>query len=272
MVKKTKKNEFEDLLSLNDDISNTEVEKFVIGKSNLPGPRANLTFASEFAQYFQKQVVPEPLWQMVIQWAHISADETQEDISREYLPFCAIQAIGAHLEFSDQQDQLIGILKGAMSDSRWRIRESAAIAFQIIGESDFGILEQCFNEWIQTANFLEQRAILAALAHPPILKNNDHARFALKMADDIMSKVIQVPSQERKSEEFKVLKKGLDYCLSVFVSALPPEGFVLLNTYAQIDDPVVTSVIKSNLGKARIKNKYPAEVSEISKTISNKGK
>ncbi|XKM13940.1 hypothetical protein RCS94_01920 [Orbaceae bacterium ac157xtp] len=267
---KINKNEFEELLSLNNSTSSTEIEKFVIGKSNLPGPRANLTFASEFAKYFQKKDVPDTLWQLVIQWAHISANETQNNSPKEYLPFCAIQALGAHFEFTDQQDQLIDILKEAMNDPRWRIKESVAIAFQLIGEHNFNVLEKYFNNWITTANLLEQRAILAALAHPPILKNNDNAKFALKIADDIMLNTINISSQRRRSEEFKVLKKGLNYCLSVFVSALPKEGFLFLEKYAGTDDPDIISIIKSNLSKGRLKNKYPLNVLKIYENISEK--
>lgn len=263
-----KTNEFEAFLSLNAPASCDDIEHLLLSKSNLPGPRANLTFATQFADYFRKKDVPDFLWRIVMQWVHISVDETSDDVVREYLPFCALQALGAHFPSSDEKDVLANELKVAMRDPCWRIRESSAIAFQIIGEDEFAVVEHYFSQWLLGATLLEQRALLAALAHPPILEQQDHARFALKMADQIMASTVHMSGPTRKTDDFKVLKKALDYCLSVFVAALPEEGFELLDRYSRMHDRVIASIIKSNLGKARIKKKYPAEVTKICDNIS----
>ena len=51
-------------------------------------------------------------------------------------------------------------------------------------------------------------------------------------------------------EEFRILPKGLEYAISVFVAAAPAAGFALLRELVVIDDGDVHSIVRSNLGKS----------------------
>lgn len=68
-----------------------ELEDMLISNSNLPGPRGNLELAPS-------------------------------DSPKEFIPFCAIQALGAIFTCvdSEKKEKIIEILKAAANDSRWR--------------------------------------------------------------------------------------------------------------------------------------------------------
>lgn len=241
------------------------VEEYLLLNSNLPGPRGNLTLARKFAECFEKEGIGRELTGLLFSWAGIPIDEAPVNDPGEYLPFCAVQALGAHYTFADTKIkiQIMVRIKSAMNDKRWRIRESAAMALQLIAEKDFDPVKEYLIKWYVGSNYLEKRAFLAALAHPPILKEKEIVRFGLKLSGDIMNELLEDRVESRRSEEFEVLLKGLQYCLSVFVTELPEEGFELLKKFARSKDKNIVKIMKSNLGKSRLVKKYPEKVNEI---------
>lgn len=242
-----------------------EIGAHLTAHSNLPGPRGNLTLAHAFADCFENKTVSRELLDMLIGWVHISSEEAPANDSREYLPFCGILALGAHYVYAcdGTKAAIMDQFKTAMNDTRWRMREGAAMGFQRIAEKDFGPIRDCFTAWYPDSTFLEKRAFIAALAHSPILGDREIARYSLHISADILDDVMAVEKQRRRSEEFTALSKGLQYALSVFTAALPAEGFSLLKRYAGEDDPQIRKIIRSNIGKSRLVKKYPRMVDEV---------
>lgn len=242
-----------------------EIEEYLTANSNLPGPRGNLTLAFKFAESFEKEPVSRELVDLLVQWVNIPLEEAPTNHPREYLPFCGILSLGAHYCYAgeDTKNLIMDQFKVAMNDKRWRVKEGAAMGFQKIAERDFEPIKKYFSMWYGSSSYAEKRAFIAALAHPPILKDKEIARFSLKMSENILDEVISADKANRKSEEFTVLSKGLQYALSVFVADLPEEGFALLKKYAKLDDPELKKIIKSNLGKSRLTKKYASEVEAV---------
>jgi hypothetical protein len=242
-----------------------EAEGYLTLNSNLPGPRGNLTLAYKFAELFVKEQISNELIELLFTWANKPASEAPANDPGEYLPFCGILALSSHYYFAAEKlkDKIMSQIKAAMNDSRWRVRESAAMGLQLIAEKDFKPVREYLTRWYMTTNYLEKRAFLAALAHPPILKDKEIVRFSLSMSEDILKELLAVSEESRKTEEFGVLVKGLEYCLSVFVTELPEEGFELLKKYAVSNNKVMIKILKSNLSKSRLTKKYPELVSEV---------
>ncbi len=239
-----------------------QLEHRLLGESNLPGPRANLGAASAFADAFAFSEVTREAWELIVEWSQVLDAPT--DDPREFLPFCALQAMGAYYRYaeSSQQEVILQCCQAAMNDSRWRMREAAAIALQRIGEQDFGVLQSLFDSMLDTAGALEKRAFIATLAHPPLLKEPAHALYALKLSEQILDEI--AAGQTRyNTEEFRVLSKGLEYALSVFVEHAPEAGFELLAKFAVTEDKRMLKIVKSNLGKARLTKKFSQDVERI---------
>src|SRR5262249_51565601 len=78
-----------------DDARFDELESMFASGSNLPGPRANLALAAAFADCIAAEGVTEPQWALLTEWLAIAEDEAPTGYPREFLPFCATQALGA---------------------------------------------------------------------------------------------------------------------------------------------------------------------------------
>lgn len=241
-----------------------QLEQRLLGESNLPGPRANLGAASAFADAFGSDWVTGEAWELLVEWSGKPESDAPTDDPREFLPFCALQAMGTYYRYAEpsRQQLILERCQAAMNDSRWRMREAAAIALQRIGEQDFGVLRSLFEAMKGTSNALEKRAFVAALAHPPMLKDSNHVLYALELSEEILDE-IAAGRTSYGAEDFRVLSKGLEYALSVFVERAPEAGFRLLAKFAVTDDKRMQKIVKTNLGKARLAKKFSQDVERI---------
>ncbi len=261
----SKKNEYSKYIS--EYIKKGDLEElrgFLVANSNLPGPRGNLEMAYAFADCFDC-VIGAGLWEFILVLSGIGSDEAPVGSPEEILPFCAALAAGSYYIYADEAKklQIRTVLIAAMNDARWRMREGAAMGFQRIAEKDFGAVKEIFDSMYSGSNLLEKRGIIAALAHPPILKDKDTARYCLRISEDILRETTAIDGGDLKSEGFRVLSKGLEYALSVFTAYLPDEGFEMLRRFAAVPRKEIKGIIRSNLKKARLKKKFPREVEGV---------
>ncbi len=70
----------------------------------------------------------------------------------------------------------------------------------------------------------------------------------------------------RESNNFDVLRKGLEFTISVFVAANPKLGFNFMKRWIG-KDKVIDKIIKENLKKNRVVSKNPDEVKELLNSI-----
>ena len=261
----------------------------LMAESNLPGPRANLELAEAFSRAVSTAAAEPAAWlESLYDWARIPAEEAPTGDPREFLPFCALISFGVLYNthacaypctgpcdcplWPLQSEHLMETVRKAASDSRWRIREAVAISLQHLGEGNPAALRRILDDWLSDdagkdgvenkvagtegilsdRSLMERRAVLAALAHPPLLGDTEFARYALKSADRILEDAAGVPAQRRKGEPFRVLKKALSYALSVLVAGAPEEGFPLLERWVKSSDPDIRQVLVENLKKKRL--------------------
>jgi hypothetical protein len=259
---------------LSDPRHGPEVERLLVAQSGLPGPRGNLELAEAFVRSVSTSPLPAAWLQTLYGWAGIDAQQAPTGDPREFLAFCAVVAFGALYHAHDgpswpvQREYLVEAIRRAAADPRWRLREAAAMALQHLGESDPTALRAILASWLKGPSLMEHRAVLAALAHPPLLRAGSMARFALRAGDRVLKKVAALPAGQRRGEEFRVLVKGLSYTLSVFTAALPAEGFALLERWASCDDPVIRRILAANLSKRRIRTADGKRAAALQHTLA----
>ena len=249
------------------------LEAFLLRNSGLPGRRANIELAAAFADTIARAGADDERWAMLKGWAALSHDEAPTNSRREFLPFCAVQALGGlyHASGDATREEIFAALRAAARSDRWRTREAAAFAFQRIGERDFGLLREIFSAWLERSSRLERRAILASLAHPPTLEGPGGGlatEFALEVAGEVLAGVRKLTKAGRSDEEFRILRKGLEYAISVFVAAAPEEGFRFLRKWAEADDADVKRIVASNVRKSRLAKRFPDECAEVGEILS----
>ncbi|MFQ5979189.1 MAG: hypothetical protein ACE5OZ_13770 [Candidatus Heimdallarchaeota archaeon] len=109
------------------------------------------------------------------------------------------------------------------------------------------------------------RAVAASTGEQCIEMDESYAQWALNLHKIILSKLIA--SEERSSEEFKALRKGLAYTMSIVVQSVPVEGFSYLEELAGEQDKDITWIIKQNLKKNRLSKNYPKKVKAVEKLL-----
>ena len=223
-----------------------KLKAYLEKNSSLPGPRSNLELAFAFAAVCDDRA-------LLLEWTAIPEKDAGVNDPRSFPAFCSVVALGK-LFTTTGDTTLLGVVKNAARDGRWRMREAAAFALQIIGEHDFTVLQHICSEWIDNADNLEKRAILVALAHPPIL-NKTNTAFCFKVTDRIVKTLVE-------DDDFEVLKKGLEFTISVFAAADPQAGFRFIEKW--IGKSVkIDRIMKANLKKNRLVKKDPQEVKRL---------
>lgn len=240
---------------------------FLLKHSNLPGPRANLELALAFGLCHARADLPDEHWQTVLVLLVEAMQERFSPTEREYLPVCALHALGVHYAYAGaaRRRWIADELRRLANAPDWRVRESVAIALQIMAEWDFEVATLLMQSWLDGGpTLLEARAVAAALAHPPVLGTPSQAGVALRMMQQIVT--ILKSSQERKAEGFRVLRQALEYAISVVVAADPSPGFAVLASMAADSDPDVRRIVRKNLEKNRLR-RHPEETKHIAAII-----
>lgn len=228
-----------------------QLEDFLIKNSNLPGPRANLELLFALSEIYDD-------FDTLIDWSNISAAHADTDDPKSFLPVCSLVCLG-RVFAKNKNERTLQVLKEHANDNRWRIREAVAFGFQIIGETDFNELIRIFDEWFENSNNLEKRAILVSLAHPKFL-DKSNAEYCFKITDLILGEL-------KIDDDFKVLKKGLDFTISVFVAANDKLGFDFMEKWIG-RDKIIDRIIKENLMKNRVKKIDPEKVEYLLNKIN----
>ncbi|MGD0727179.1 MAG: HEAT repeat domain-containing protein [Spirochaetia bacterium] len=243
-----------------------ELRALLEKNSGLPGPRGNLELAHSFADAVAHMRLEDWQWDFLLELASTSASKAPVNTPKEFLPFCGLLALGALYGTGlprPRRRMALAALKAAASDKRWRTREAVAQGLQLIGEKDLPALREIVTDWLPESSLLEKRAIAAALAHPPILKDPDFALFSLEVSRTILASVSRLDAKSRKDEAFKILRQGLGYCLSVFVQHCPAEGFALMRKSAAVRDPDMAWILRENLKKKRLYEKHEEDVQQV---------
>ncbi len=219
-------------------------EAFLRAASGLPGPRGNLELLQVAAD--------DALESDLRRWAAIGPGEAPTNTPGEFLVACGVVGLGrlvvqGRLGFDD--------LRPHARDERWRVREAVAMALQRIGAADMDRLLGVAAGWVH-GDRLEQRAVVAGLAEPVLLREPRHARAVLSALDEITATM--PGAADRGRDPFRILRQALGYAWSVAIAALPGQGTALLDRWCGSADPDVRWIVRENLRKSRMARAAPA--------------
>lgn len=228
---------------------------YLLRESCLPGPRANLELA--FA------VALEGPEELLIEFANLGPNEAPKNTKEEFLAVCGVIGLG-YLVYRGGAKHF-DLIRERASDPRWRIRESVALGLQKCAETSFEELFALMLSW-SDGSLLERRAVVATLCEPDLLKDQKDASKILDLLDGITQSLLA--EEDRRSVEFRVLRKALGYGWSVAVAAHPNIGKPKMEKWIRSRDRDVLWVMRNNLKKNRLKKMDPAWVENQSKALS----
>lgn len=266
--------DLEDIMVNNLDVAGYErLRRYLLSHSNLPGPRGNLELAHVFGNIIgdYADVHEHAYWKLCQDYLSITAEEAPVNSPEEFLPFCGAIGIGAMgTVLPNRSREALTLLKKAASDSRWRLREGVAMGLQsMLSASPTNCLEK-IRDWVTGGDLLEMRAAVAAVAEPLLLHDSAFNIAALELHRQIIAQFPQI--KQRKSETFRVLRKGLGYTLSVVVSAQPEEGFAYMESLAESRDTDILWIVRENLKKKRLSSHYPERVEHVKHRLHHHGR
>jgi hypothetical protein len=214
-------------------------DSFLLRESGLPGPRGNIELARAVAEEGDEELFRR----------YMAHDEQSAPMNsqEEFLAFCGVLGLGRLL--AEGKMELLATLRECASDDRWRIREAVAMALQRLGKVDMDSLLEEMERWSQ-GGLLEKRAAAAAVCEPALLADQRHAQEVLRLLDGMTESVADV--QDRRREDFRAFRKGLGYCWSVAVAALPRDGKGMMERWFASEDRDVLWIMKQNLRKKRL--------------------
>jgi hypothetical protein len=167
----------------------------------------------------------------------------------EYIAACGAAGLGKLV--SEGKHHYYERLRQLASDSRWRVREGVAFALQYAGRKDFHTLLSQIDPWLY-GNPYEQRAVVAGLCEPDLLKDRAQAKLVQQRVFSITHGISKISD-----------RKGLGYGISVSIAAYPEKGKPLFQELLHSSDPDVQWIVRENLKKKRLIRMDPDWVSEI---------
>ncbi|SES40251.1 hypothetical protein SAMN05216199_3360 [Pedococcus cremeus] len=218
------------------ELPSSEWRSYLTDHSNLPGPRGNIELAQAFADQANPEVVEDLL---------ATGDE--------YLTFAGVVALGQKLAENPSPD-LEARLWVYASDERWRVREAVAMAIQRVGDADLPRLLLVVHAWARDPDPLVQRAAVAGICEPRLLRSEEAVAAALEACRVSTERLAATPPDQRRDPHLRVLRQGLGYCWSVAVAADPERGLPLFTALTEEaeGDADVAWVVRENRKKKRL--------------------
>lgn len=216
-------------------------DAYLLKESNLPGRRANIELAQAVAEEGEENLFER--------YFGFDADKAPVNTPEEFLAFCGVLGMGKLV--AEGQIVRVETLRTCAKDPRWRIREAVAMGLQRWGRQDMDALLAEMQIWAH-GNNLEKRAAAAGLCEPGLLTDSKQSEKVLGILDLITSSIQAV--DDRKSDGFIALRKGLGYCWSVAIAAYPECGKTYLEKWLESDDKDILWIMRENLKKKRLAN------------------
>jgi hypothetical protein len=204
--------------------------------SGLPGPRGNIELAQAVADEGDRACFDR----------FIATDD-------EYLVFCGVVGLGRLLAEGAGAD-VERRLRGHATDARWRVREAVAMALQRLGDADLPRLLDIVADWSADGNALVQRAAVAGICEPRLLKSADAVESAINSCARATHALAARGADERRDAGVRALRQALGYCWSVAVAADPAYGLPRFRALADSADHDVAWIVRENGRKARLAN------------------
>jgi hypothetical protein len=176
-----------------------------------------------------------------------SGDPSVADPTDEFLTVCGVVGLGRLV--AEGHTDFVAELRLHAEDQRWRVREGVAMALQRVGDADVGRMFALVSGWVDGRPYV-QRAVVAGVAEPRLLRSGDAAAQAVAIVDHVTA--LFAASGDRRTDESRTLRQALGYCWSVVAAADPARGRARLEHWAASPDPDVRWIVRENLKKARL--------------------
>jgi hypothetical protein len=230
------------------------LEFYLRDQSRLPGARANLELAQDFSQIlaFEASTYPHEARTLL---NHLVRDEKQiaSNTPSEFVLMCGVLAFGYCAAFIPVwRLDIFPLLTHYACSLSWRVREATALALQKLLLAAPSEMLPALVELLARGDCLQQRACLAAVSEPSLLKVTEFVVSALAMQRSAIERLHALPITQRRQTDVRVLRQTLSYTLGIVTAACPDSGFALMCEIAAWNDPDINWILRENIKKRRL--------------------
>jgi hypothetical protein len=230
---------------------------FLHDNSNLPGPRANLTLG------FKLALLVSNSWEKKRGYLK-KCLERWKNSNDEYLLFCFYTSLGYILAEYPQEDKwALTLLHEGNYSKYWRARESVTFGLSKMLEKRPEFTIGLLKAWNIKKETIILRNTLMALASPKLLALSKDIRNELRDYIRLaMNQIKEASQQDKKKEDYKLLKKSLGFIISV--AAVEDQRLLDdMDSWIESGFKVWRTIIKQNLKKKRLMKKHPSESKKL---------
>ena len=213
------------------NLDRTEIPRFLAEHSGLPGPRANLSLLAAVIAVADARIVDALL-----------AD------GGEYARMCAAAVLAAGADDPATEARA----RAFATDALWRVREGVVLGLQSLGDRDPETLAVIARRWSAGPEPLVQRAAVAAMCEPRLLRAPGAAARALDLCAAITASFASLPEEERRQPDARALRQTLGYCWSVAIAAAPDGPGLAEFRSLDTTHPDIAWIVAENLRKRRL--------------------
>lgn len=208
----------------------TDVPAYLDTNSGLPGARANLPLVDAIVILGDADLLP-----------------TLVDHGSEFSMMCAAALVSSLAREAAFEERA----RGMAADSRWRVREGVAIGLQQLGDVDLVAFLAIVQRWAENSDALVQRAAIASVCEPRLLRSRDTASVALDVCRITTEHLVSRTDTERKTVAARTLRQALGYCWSVAIAADPERGLAAFRAL-DVAHPDIAWIVAENRRKKRL--------------------
>jgi hypothetical protein len=246
------------------------LEFYLRDNSRLPGPRANLELANDVSSLLAASVLryPTNVRTLIDEFANGNRKMVPSNTPEEFIMLCGIIAYGAcAATYPGWREDTFELLSHYACNTNWRVREGAVIAYQRLLTAEPQESIPHLFALATEGNYLQQRAAVAAIAEPALLYEHELLMAALEIQRIVLERTHSASAIDRKTEDFRTLRRALGYTLSVIAAAAPQPGFALMRECASWRDADITWILRENLKKKRLA-KFVEEIEQLMKLLT----
>ena len=250
--------------------SHRPLEFYLREHSRLPGPRANLELANDVAFLLASASAnyPDSVRTLIHTFMSGNQEQVESNTPAEFVMLCGVIAAGVCASVRlEWRDYTVDMLNRYSCNSSWRVREAVATAYQHLLSDESENILSFLTRVAAGGNYLQLRAVISAVAEPRLLYKHEILHCALQLQQIVLERVKRAPLNERKNEDFRVLRRTLGYTLSVVTAADPGAGFTLMRRCALWNDEDINWILRENLKKKRLA-KFSHDTASIFELLS----
>lgn len=231
--------------------------------SGLPGPRANLKLAMEFAETCAHAGPSADA--LAYAMANEPPQELRGATAKEFLAMCGVLAVVARAQReAPLRDKAIALLEERADDPRFRVRDAVPIGLAMLGAKMHAELAERVEPWMD--RYFQATAVIRALTDRSWLETfaQSEGELPIRLLDAGFQLAANAPRSDARYPGHKALVEVLAYAPKAFAKRFGMPMFDQLATWStDVKMPELREAILANLDDAQLKKPFANEIRKI---------